>query len=110
AADLVQRRVAMIVTNGIAVPTVRHAAGVIPIIFLTGYDPVRTGFVTSLSRPGGNMTGVRQTAWIVARVGSHRIRHCRAAGPEPPRIGYRVARSSSGWPCDRTENPDRESG
>jgi putative tryptophan/tyrosine transport system substrate-binding protein len=58
AADLVQRRVALIVTNGIAVPAVREAAGVIPIIFLTGYDPVRTGFVTSLSRPRGNMTGV----------------------------------------------------
>jgi putative tryptophan/tyrosine transport system substrate-binding protein len=58
ASDLVRRRVSAIVTNGIAVPAVREAAGTIPIIFLTGYDPIRTGFVTSLSRPGGTMTGV----------------------------------------------------
>jgi putative ABC transport system substrate-binding protein len=71
AADLVQRRVAMIVTNGVAVPAVREAAGVIPIIFLTGYDPVRTGFVTSLSRPGGNMTGVvfTQTDLLAKQLG-----------------------------------------
>jgi ABC-type uncharacterized transport system substrate-binding protein len=57
AADLVRHRVAVIVTTGNAVPAVK-AATAIPIIFLTGYDPVRTGFVTSLSRPGGNLTGV----------------------------------------------------
>jgi putative tryptophan/tyrosine transport system substrate-binding protein len=54
AADLVRQRVSIIVTNGIAVPAVREVAGAIPIIFLTGYDPVRTGFVTSLNRPGGS--------------------------------------------------------
>jgi putative ABC transport system substrate-binding protein len=71
AADLVQRRVSMIVTNGVAVPAVREAAGVIPIIFLTGYDPVRAGFVTSLSRPGGNMTGVvfTQTDLLAKQLG-----------------------------------------
>src|SRR5262249_39376391 len=58
AADLVRRQVSVIVTNGAAVPTVKEAAGTIPIIFLTGYDPVRTGFVTNLSRPGENATGV----------------------------------------------------
>jgi putative tryptophan/tyrosine transport system substrate-binding protein len=58
AADLVRRRVAVIVTNGIAVPAVKEATATIPIIFLTGYDPVRTGFVGSLNRPGGNLTGV----------------------------------------------------
>jgi len=71
AADLVQRRVSMIVTNGVAVPAVREAAGVIPIISLTGYDPVRAGFVTSLSRPGGNMTGVvfTQTDLLAKQLG-----------------------------------------
>jgi putative ABC transport system substrate-binding protein len=58
AADLVRRRVAVIVTNGIAVPAVKEATATIPIIFLTGYDPVRTGFVAGLNRPGGNLTGV----------------------------------------------------
>ena len=58
AADLVRQRVAVIVTNGIAVPAVKAATASIPIIFLTGYDPVRAGFVTNLSRPSGNLTGV----------------------------------------------------
>jgi putative ABC transport system substrate-binding protein len=58
AAELVQRRVAVIVTTGIAMPALKAATASIPIIFVTGYDPVRTGFVTSLSRPGGNVTGV----------------------------------------------------
>jgi ABC-type uncharacterized transport system substrate-binding protein len=70
-ADLVRRQVSVIVTNGVAVPTVKEAAGTIPIIFLTGYDPVRTGFVTSLSRPGGNATGVvfTQTDLIAKQLG-----------------------------------------
>jgi putative tryptophan/tyrosine transport system substrate-binding protein len=58
AAELVQRRVAVIVGTGIAMPALKAATAAIPIIFVTGYDPVRTGFVTSLSRPGGNVTGV----------------------------------------------------
>jgi putative ABC transport system substrate-binding protein len=58
AAELVQRRVAVIVATGIAMPALKAAMATIPIVFVTGYDPVRTGFVTSLSRPGGNVTGV----------------------------------------------------
>ena len=58
AAELVQRRVAAIVASGIAVPALKAATSTIPIIFVTGFDPVRTGFVTSLSRPGANVTGV----------------------------------------------------
>jgi putative ABC transport system substrate-binding protein len=58
AAELIQRRVAVIVATGIAMPALKAATAAIPIIFVTGYDPVRTGFVTSLSRPGENVTGV----------------------------------------------------
>jgi ABC-type uncharacterized transport system substrate-binding protein len=58
AVELVQRRVAAIVATGIAMPALKAATAAVPIIFVTGYDPVRTGFVTSLSRPGGNVTGV----------------------------------------------------
>jgi ABC-type uncharacterized transport system substrate-binding protein len=58
ATELVQRRVAVIVATGIAMPALKAATASIPIIFVTGYDPIRTGFVTSLSRPGGNITGV----------------------------------------------------
>jgi putative ABC transport system substrate-binding protein len=59
AGDLVQRRVAAIVAiSGPAVSAAKAATTSIPIIFFTGFDPLASGFVKSLNRPGGNVTGV----------------------------------------------------
>jgi ABC transporter substrate binding protein len=57
-AELVRRQVAVIVANTPDAPEVKAATTTIPIVFLTGNDPVQIGLVTSPSRPGSNVTGV----------------------------------------------------
>jgi putative ABC transport system substrate-binding protein len=58
AAEFVQRQVDIIVTSGPAVPAVKQATSVIPIVFPIENDPVGSGLVQSLARPGGNVTGL----------------------------------------------------
>jgi ABC-type uncharacterized transport system substrate-binding protein len=58
AADLVRRKAFVIVANLGAVEAVRDATSTIPIVFVTGEDPVKSGLVTSFSRPESNLTGV----------------------------------------------------
>jgi len=58
AAEFVRLNVDVIVTNAIAVSTLKQATEVIPIVFAQGGDPVGGGVVSSLARPGGNVTGL----------------------------------------------------
>ena len=68
--DLLRRHVAVIVGNTLSALRAKAATATVPIVFTTGSDPVRDGLVTSLNRPGGNVTGV---VFIAGALGGKRL-------------------------------------
>jgi putative tryptophan/tyrosine transport system substrate-binding protein len=72
ATELVRRRVSVIVaTGGNAAPAAAKAATTtVPILFVTPDDPVALGYVTSLARPGGNLTGIN---FLGSELGAKRL-------------------------------------
>jgi putative ABC transport system substrate-binding protein len=83
AADLVKLNVDVIVTVGSAVAAVEQATSTIPIVFAIAVDPVGTGLVASLARPGGNVTGLStQTTELAGK----RIEILREALPNVRRL------------------------
>jgi putative ABC transport system substrate-binding protein len=103
AADLVHRRVDLIVANGVAIVPARAATTTIPIVFTTSLDPVQLGLVASLSRPGGNVTGVTS---LGVEVGPKRLELLRELTPAVNVIGHLVnpnnlnAQTCRRWPAN----------
>ena len=83
AAEFVRLKVDVIVTVGSAVPAVTKATSTIPIVFAIAVDPVGTGMVASLARPGGNVTGLTNQA---AELPSKRIELLRQLFPDLHRL------------------------
>jgi putative ABC transport system substrate-binding protein len=81
ALDLVRRRVALIYTDGLVTTMVaKGATSTIPIVFTTAFDPVNTGLVVSLNRPGANVTGASSIAGLL---GAKRLEIVREVVPKP---------------------------
>jgi putative tryptophan/tyrosine transport system substrate-binding protein len=84
AAEFVRLKVDVIVTVGSAVPTVKQATTVIPIVFAVAIDPVGSGLVASLAKPGGNVTGLSLQATNLA---GKRLELLREVVPQLRRLG-----------------------
>ena len=93
AADLVRRQVAVIVTvtGTAAALAAKGATTTIPIVFSAGTDPVEAGIVASLSRPGGNITGVN---FMSSELGTKRLGVLQELVPRATRIALLVNRTN----------------
>jgi putative ABC transport system substrate-binding protein len=89
AADLIRRRVALVFAHGGTAPAIaaKAATTAMPVVFLVPEDPVKLGLVASLSRPGGNLTGVNL---IIGELTSKRLALLRELVPGMRRVAVFV--------------------
>jgi putative ABC transport system substrate-binding protein len=94
AADLVRRQVSAIAVVGLnGVRTAKAATATIPIVFMTGADPVKEGLVASLNKPGGNVTGA---TFLTTTLGGKRLEQLRELLPNAALVGVLVNPTGTG--------------
>jgi putative ABC transport system substrate-binding protein len=98
--ELLRRRTKVIVANGAAALVAKAVTTTVPIVFTTGFDPIRDGLVRSLSRPGGNITGV---VFFVSVVGAKRLDFLRQLLPAGTTIAVLVKTNSSATEAERRD-------
>jgi putative ABC transport system substrate-binding protein len=82
-AELVRSKVDVLVAQGPAIPGVKVEAGSLPIVFGFSGDPVAANFVTSLGRPGGNLTGI---SLLAVQLAAKRVELLKEAAPRISRL------------------------
>ena len=87
ATELIRRPVAVIVCDGRAAVSAKAATATVPIVFVTGSNPVRDGLVTSFNRPGANLTGI---SFVSGESGGKRLELLRQLVPGAATIGVMI--------------------
>jgi len=108
ATDLVRSKVEVIATSGgdIVAGAAKAATAAIPIVFISGGDPVARGFAPSFARPGGNMTGV---SLLVIELVPKRLELGRAISACPARLLHGQKRTSSSRSASATSSEEHDS-
>jgi putative ABC transport system substrate-binding protein len=83
AAELVGEKVEVIVAQGAATGPAKMATTAIPIVFGYSGDPIEAGYIVSLARPGGNMTGI---TWLAFELVGKRLELLKEAAPRVSRV------------------------
>jgi putative ABC transport system substrate-binding protein len=99
-ADLIRRPVAVIVGNVAPALAAKAATTTVPIVFVTGGDPVQDGLVANLNRPGGNVTGV---SFFSSVVGTKRLELLRQLVPRATTIAVLVNPDNPNTEADRKD-------
>jgi ABC-type uncharacterized transport system substrate-binding protein len=102
AVELAQRRVAAILSGGSIWATIsaKAATSTIPIVFTTGSDPVKDGYVSNLNRPGGNVTGV---SFLGQQLLVKRLELAAQLGSKESLIGFLGRPTEPRYAADRRE-------